>query len=112
MTSLRCVALRYQTFVAPLPKVRRVTLTALRRMRLQILPQAPFSEGASPTIVATANDREAEIDLQVTGPQTTRMRVLTKEGVVLEQNTASEILSQVAKSLEGGLGLQDQFLEA
>lgn len=112
MTSFRCVVLRYHTFVAPLPKVRQVTLTALRRMRLEIHPQGPSRKGASSTIVATAKDWQAEIDLQPTGPQTTRIRVLTKEGVVLEKNTASEILSQVVKSLEEGPGWQGQYVEA
>lgn len=112
VTSFRCVALKYHTFIAPLPKVRRVTLAALRRMRLEILPQGQSSKGAFPTIVATARDWEAEIDLQPTGPETTRMRVLTKEGVVLEKNTASEILSQVVKSFEEGLGWHGQYVKA
>jgi hypothetical protein len=103
LTSFRCVALRYHTFVAPLPKVRRVTLEALRRMRLEIVPQGPSRKGASPTIVATARDWQAEIELQPSGRQTTRMRVLTKEGVVLEENTASEVLSRVVQSFEDGL---------
>lgn len=112
VTSFRCVALKYHTFIAPLPRVWRVTLAALRRMRLEILPQGPSSKGAYPTIVATARDWEAEIDLQSTDPETTRMRVLTKEGVALEKNTASEILSQVVKSFEEGLGWHGQYVKA
>jgi hypothetical protein len=104
MTSVRCVALRYHTFVAPLPKVRQVTLAALRRMELKVRRGRASENGAAPTIVAAAKDWQAEIEFQRTGPQSTRMRVLTKEGVVLERNTASEILSEVAECLENSPG--------
>jgi len=110
--SFRCVALRYHTFIAPLPKVRRVTVAALRRMQLKVLPQGPAKNDTLPTILATAKDWQAEIELQSTSPRTTRMRVLTKEGDVFEKNTASEILSRVSDSLENGLGWTDRYVEA
>lgn len=104
MDSFRCMALRYQTFLAPLPKVRQVTLAALRRMQLDVYPQGKAKPCAAPTIVAAAKDWQAEIELHPTSAQTTRMRVLTKEGAVFERSTASEILSRVAESLSGEMG--------
>ena len=112
MTPFRCVALRYQTFVAPLPRVRQVTLAALRRMRLEVYPQREAKPYAAPTIVASAKDCQAEIELHPTSARTTRMRVLTKEGVVFDRSTASEILSRVAGSLRGEVDWLDPCVKA
>jgi hypothetical protein len=81
-------------------------------MQLKVLPQGPAKNGIPPTIVATAKNWQAEIELQPTSPRTTRMRVLTREGDVFEKNTASEILSRVSDSLEYGLGWMDRYAEA
>lgn len=114
MQPFRCVSLRYHTFVAPLPRVRQVTLAALRRMQGEVFPQKEKAAKpcVAPTIVASARDWQAEIELHPTSPRITRMRVLTKEGVVSERNTASEILSRVADSLHGDVGWLDPCVKA
>ncbi len=95
----------YKTFTAPVPKVRRATLAALRKMDFKLQPSEPSQNGGPPTILATGNEREIEIQLQPLTPQTTRIRVIARDGVFFKDKaTATEIIYQVAEALEGGRG--------
>lgn len=95
----------YKTFTAPVPKVRRATLAALRKMDLKVQPSEPSQNGAVPTINATGQDRQIEIVLEPISPQTTRVRVIAKDGILFKDKaTAAEIIYQVADALENGRG--------
>ncbi len=92
----------YKTFTASEPKVRRATLTALRKMDLKVRPAEPSQNGAAPSIIAAGKDRQIEIELEPISPQTTRIRVVAKDGIFFKDKaTATEIIYQVADALEG-----------
>ena len=92
----------YKTFTAPAPKVQRATLAALRKMDLKVQPSEPSKNGAAPSIIATGRDRQIEIELEPISDQTTRIRVVAKDGVFFKDKaTATEIIYQVADALEG-----------
>jgi hypothetical protein len=100
----------YKTFTASPPKVRQATLAALRKMDFKLRPPEPPPSGeqngpksaAPPPILATGQDRQIEIDLEPLSPQTTRMRVVAKNGIFFKDKaTATEIIYQVADALEG-----------
>lgn len=92
----------YKTFTAPAPTVRRATLAALRKMDLKVQPTEPSQNGVAPSIIATGKDRQIEIELEPISPQTTRIRVVAKDGIFFKDKaTAAEIIYQVADALEG-----------
>jgi hypothetical protein len=104
----------YKTFTAPAPKVRQATLAALRKMDFKLQPPEPSQNGspngsqngsksaAPPPILATGQDRRIEVELEPLTPQTTRIRVMAKDGIFFKDKaTATEIIYQVADALEG-----------
>lgn len=95
----------YKTFTAPAPRVRQATLAALRKMDFKVqpagAPQGVSQNGASPAIVATAKSREIEIEVEPLTSQTTRLRVVARDGIFFKDKaTATEIIYQVADVLE------------
>ncbi len=95
----------YKTFTAPAPKVRRATLAALRKMDLKLQPAEPSPNGGSPAILAMGNERQIEIQLDLISPQTTRIKVIAREGLFFKDKaTATEIITQVADALKDGRG--------
>lgn len=92
----------YKTFTAPVPKVRQATLAALRKMDFKLQPEGPAQNGGPPAIVATGSERQIEIQLEPLTSQTTRLRVIARDGVFFKDKaTATEIIYQVADALDG-----------
>jgi hypothetical protein len=88
----------YRTFTAPLPQVESATRTALNRMGIKITATAKTDQGKA--IMATANDREIEIELEVISSNTTRIRTVAKQGLFFKDRaTATEIILQTEKVL-------------
>ncbi len=95
----------YKTFTAPIPKVQRATLAALRKMDLKVEPPELSQNGGGPTIMATGNQRLIAIELEPISPRTTRIRVVAKDGIFFKDKaTATEIIYQVADALEEDRG--------
>lgn len=87
----------YRTFTAPLPKVKSATMAALNRMGINSVKTS--KEKANEKILATASDREIEIDLEQLSPNTTRMRAVARSGFFYDSATATEIIIQTEKAL-------------
>lgn len=100
MTKLRILALTYKTFPRTLSAVREATIDALRRMGMRVLPNGSAEDGATVTILASGWRRELDVELEAQGPKSTRVRVLAKEGVFFEDNTASDLIAHVTRLLE------------
>ena len=91
----------YRTFTAPAPQVKSASLGALNRMGIKLArtERGPKNSG-SEILHATATDREIEITLEPLSPNTTRMRVIARNGgVFFDSATASEIIAQTERLL-------------
>lgn len=100
MAKLRILALTYKTFPMTLAAVREATIDALKHMGMRVLPNGPDEDATSASILASAWRREVEIELEAQGRMGTRIRVLAKEGVFFEENTANELIAHVTLLLE------------
>ena len=91
----------YKTFTAPVRQVRVATLKSLNRMEMKVTNDTKSEEGWR--IEAAAVDRTIEIDLEVLTPSATRMRVVTNNGGLFfnDSATSTEIILQTAQRLEG-----------
>lgn len=90
--------LTYKTFTAPLPKVKKAALTALKRMAIQI--ESTEKTGTGELITAKTADRKIELEFDVLTPNTTRMRaVARKDTLLMDSATAVEIIAQTEKAL-------------
>ncbi len=88
----------YRTLSAPLPEVETATLAALEHMGLRVDRTEKTDEGKA--IKATGFDRQIEVELQVIGSRTTRMRSVAKDGVFFKDRaTATEIILQTERIL-------------
>src|SRR5689334_11086335 len=76
--------IQYRTFTEPLARVSRATLTALKRMAINVDAVEDTKEGQ--VFRATAPDRNFEVALEVITPNTTRMRSIAKNriGVIVD----------------------------
>jgi len=92
----------YKTFAAPEPKVRRSTMAALGRMKIDVVETT--REGNKEVIKARASDRNIEIEIESLTPKTTRIRVTASiEGSLLRDSaTATEIILQTEKLVGTG----------
>jgi uncharacterized protein DUF3568 len=92
----------YKTFAAPEPKVRRSTMAALGRMKIDVVETA--KDGNKETIKARASDRNIEIEIEALTPKTTRITVTASiEGSLLRDSaTATEIILQTEKLVGTG----------
>ena len=86
----------YKTFTAPLPEIRKATVTTLRRMDIAIGGTQKIEYGES--ITARAADREIEVQLESLTSNTTRMRVSVRSGILMDSATATEIIIQTDKT--------------
>lgn len=87
-----------RTFTASLPRVRTASMGALKRMGMQAGGTKTIENGE--IIVARAGKREIEVELESLTPQTTRMRVVARDGSFFYDGaTASEIIVQTEKGL-------------
>jgi hypothetical protein len=89
----------YRTFTEPLPRVKTATLTALKRMAIEVQSTQKTKKGE--VLKATANDRRIEVELEALTPNATRMRSVAMEpgGLVLDSATGLEIVMQTEKVL-------------
>ncbi len=88
----------YKTFAAPLKKVERGSITAMRNMAIQVEKRQTNTEGER-VITASAKDREIEVLLEPLTSRTTRMRVIANNGVFKDRATATEIVEQTERVL-------------
>jgi hypothetical protein len=87
-----------RTFTASLPKVRSASMGALKRMG--IATEAAKKIDSGEVITARAGNREIEVELEFLTLNTTRMRVVARNGSLFyDSATASEIIAQTEKSL-------------
>ena len=90
-TSYTLNGFAYRTFAAPLPKVERATLLALRNMGIQFEEREATEQGA--LIRATGNQRSIRIRLERVTTKTTRVRTVVRINTVLmDRATATEII--------------------
>ena len=92
----------YKTFAAPEPKVRRSTMAALGRMKIDVIETT--RDGNKEVIKARASDRNIEIEIESLTPKTTRITVTASiEGSFLRDSaTATEIILQTEKLVGTG----------
>lgn len=87
-----------RTFTASLPKVRTASMGALKRMGIKTDGTKKIENGE--IILARAGNREIEVELESLTGNTTRMRVVARNGgLFYDSATASEIIAQTEKSL-------------
>jgi hypothetical protein len=88
----------YRTFTAPMPRVRTASVNALHRMGIRVASDEKL-EG-NEVLKATARDRDIEIVLEPVSANTTRMRVVAKNGSLFyDSATATEIILQTERIL-------------
>lgn len=89
----------YKTFTEPLPKVRRATLAALKRMAITVESTERTQNGE--VLKAKAHERNIEIELESLTTSTTRIRAVARKdgGILVDSATAVEIIVQTEKSL-------------
>lgn len=90
----------YRTFTAPVGEVKQATLATLKRMDIKLISSK--REGNEEVILARAADREIEITLEVLSPHSTRMRSVTKQGLLYDSATSLEIVLQTEKRMING----------
>jgi hypothetical protein len=87
-----------RTFTATLPRVRIASMGALKRMGIKTDGTKKIENGE--VITARAGSREIEVELESLTGNTTRMRVVARDGgLFYDSATASEIIVQTEKSL-------------
>jgi hypothetical protein len=88
----------YRTFTAPLPRVKTASVSALSRMGIRVA-SSQRTEG-NEVLKANAKDREIEIVLEPVSANTTRMKVVAKNGSIFyDSATATEIIMQTERIL-------------
>jgi hypothetical protein len=91
----------YRTFTAPSSKVKSATHAAFNRMGIK--PVSTSKVDGNEVIRASASGREIEVELESLSPNTTRMRVVAKNGLFYDSATATEIILQTEKVLDRAL---------
>ena len=87
-----------RTFTASAAEVKHASLQALERMGIAFESFDRFEYGE--LIVARAENRAIEIEIEPISPRATRMRIAAKNGSFFYDNaTASEIVAQTERSL-------------
>lgn len=88
----------YRTFTAPIGRVRSASMGALKRMGIKTESTTKMENGE--LITARIGKREIEVELESLTPNTTRMKVVAREGgLFYDSATATEIIAQTEKSL-------------
>jgi len=88
----------YRTFTAPMPRVRTASVGALKRMGIRVA-STEHADG-NDVLKASAKDRDIEITLEPVSPNTTRMRVVARNGgLFYDSATATEIILQTERIL-------------
>jgi hypothetical protein len=88
----------YRTFAAPLPKVERAAVLALRNMGIQFEEREATEQGA--LIRASGNDRSIQVRLEEVTSLTTRIRTVVRiNKILMDRATATEIVIQTEEVL-------------
>lgn len=87
----------YRTFTTPLPQLRSATIASLNRMGIKVGKREKTETGE--IIMATANDRSIEIELDALTSSTTRMRAMVRNGLFMDAATGAEIILQTEQTL-------------
>ncbi len=88
----------YRTFTAPLARVKGASMAALDRMAMKGKSSEKTEHGE--LIRARAAGREIEIELESISANTTRMKVVARNGgVFYDSSTATEIILQTERQL-------------
>jgi hypothetical protein len=88
----------YRTFTVPLPQVRDATIAAFNRMSIKVTSRDKTPQGV--TIKGTATDRNIEVELEALTANTTRMRTIVHNGVLMDSATGTEIIIQTERALK------------
>lgn len=89
-----------RTLTAPLPRVRRATYTAFRRMGIKAKGRKRIEYGEF--ITATGKNRKIEVTLEPITSKSTRMSAVAKHGWFLrDRATATEIILQTENIIKG-----------
>ena len=89
----------YKTFTIPSADVQRATYKALAKMGFKVTGTSKDSDG-SDVITALAHDREITITLEALSANTTRMKVVARNGgIFYDSATATEIILQTGRGL-------------
>ena len=87
-----------RTFTAPLTRVKNASIAALRRMGIEAGEVKKIDTGE--VITARVGNREIEVELESITAQTTRMRVVARNGSFFHDGaTAAEVIAQTQKGL-------------
>jgi hypothetical protein len=90
----------YRTFTLPVTKVRVASLSALKRMGIEVESAGRMEDGNGEVIKGKTADRKIEIELEVISANTTRMRTVVKsDGLLYDSATATEIIAQTERVL-------------
>lgn len=90
----------YHTFTAPTIKMRTATLSALSRMKIDVVAEGMLDKSNIRFVTAKTSDRNIQIQLEPISVNTTRMRVTAKSSMFsYDSATAEEIIQQTKKSL-------------
>ena len=89
--------LAYRTFTAPLSRVKAATLTALKRMDIKVSRSEKTANGE--TLYANVAERKIEIELEALTPNTTRIKAVARNGLLVDSATAVEIITQTEKAM-------------
>lgn len=90
----------YRTFTAPTMKMRTATLSALSRMKIDVVAEGMVDKSNIRFVTAKTTDRNINIQLEPISVNTTRMRVTAKSSLFsYDSATAEEIIQQTKKSL-------------
>lgn len=91
-----------KTFAAPVDPVRQNILAALEEMAF--LLDSHEKEGNTERILAKAEGREVEVELEEITPRATKVRVVVHEGLFLKDRaTAEEIIEQAGRGVEAAV---------
>ncbi len=91
-----------KTFTAPADQVKASLLLALRDMAFPIESEQKVDDGE--WIVAVANGREVQVELEAVTPKATKLRVVVRQGWFWKDRaTAEEIIEQTARGVEGSV---------
>lgn len=89
----------YRTFTAPIRRVNKATLVALKRMGIKVKSVEKTESGK--VIKATSSDRTFEITLEAVSKKTTRIRsIAVQDSFFFDQATAIEIVNQTERALK------------
>lgn len=91
----------YRTFTMPAASVKTASLGALNRMGIRVTGTEKGSNGAE-VLKAKAIDRDIEITFEPLSSNTTRMKVVARNGgIFFDSATATEIILQTERQLGG-----------